>query len=147
MNVLRDIGVGCNVTGPQAEKVARFVAKRLRVKLEKVYVKDTARGHAHTGTSSIILPHWLLHRCPKPYIVYYIAHEVAHLYPGTILHEPAFKRVERRALKFFGMGIKYAHAYPRELFTLRDGKPLVIQERRRIERYGKLVTTHDIRRA
>ena len=133
---LIDIGVRCSVTGVQAERIARFVAKSLRVKLGKVYVKNIgtgwsqkpkfkfmAYGKAKVSESFITLPHWILHKA-KPYTVYYIAHEVAHLHQNAHGHESSFKRVERRALKRFGMGIRYMHAYPRELFSLKDGRVL-----------------------
>ncbi len=121
---LIDIGVGCAVTAIQAECIARFVAKRLRVRLGKVYVKDISKGSGYRSESSyIVLPHWLLHRA-KPYVVYYIAHEVSHLHPNVYNHESSFKRVERRALKHFGLGIRYKRAYPQTLFALKSGRTL-----------------------
>ena len=120
---LIDIGVGCKVTAIQAERIARFVAKMLRVKLGKVYIKDTQCGYGNRAASCITLPHFILHD-PKPYMVQYIAHEVSHLHPNAHGHESSFKRVERRATKLFGMGIRYKRAYPRELFALKDGRVL-----------------------
>ncbi len=119
---LIDIGVGCAVTGVQAERVARFAAKTLRVRLGKVYIKDVTKGRAHMNNTAITLPHWIFHNHTKAFIIYYIVHEVAHLHKSAHGHGPAFKRVERRALKRFGLGIRYLHAYPRQLFALKDGR-------------------------
>ncbi|MBI4144680.1 hypothetical protein HY493_00545 [Candidatus Woesearchaeota archaeon] len=137
---LIDIGVGCSVTAVQAERIARFAAKSLRVELQDVYIKNhLTRGHARE--TDIMLPHWVLHRA-KPFVVYYIVHEVAHLHPDAHGHERSFKRVERRALKRFGLGIRYMHAYPRVLFSLKDGHDLWEDPRQYALRLMREETVH-----
>jgi hypothetical protein len=107
------------------ERIARFIAKRLGLPHAfRVYIKNTTRGWGGMSSKGwyITIPHFLLHTRNKAYAVYYIAHEVTHL--KSVNHGPRFKREERRALRIFGMGIKYKGNYPKVLYTLKTGEQL-----------------------
>lgn len=122
-----DIGMTCKVSPHAVVTIAKTAARFLNLRPPRVFIKDVCHGHGYSfddKPSYITIPHSLLHNRPKPYVVYYIAHEVAHTHPNGDGHGSSFKRVERRVLKRFGMGIRYAKAYPRELYALRDGRVL-----------------------
>lgn len=130
------IGATCNMRAEAALKLVEFVSRECcgRVLAPAVRILDHGhRGHANTVAGSMSLPLWILHHPNHAFQVYYIAHEVAHLWAGAYprmhgegSHGPFFKRTERRFLKRFGMGIRYQRAYPRTLFALKDGRELYV---------------------
>lgn len=149
VKTLTVIGVGCKMTGEQMLKVVAFLAKRTHIKPPKTYIKNVNTGHG--GSQYIIIPHWVLHQS-KPQILAYIAHEFAHylqmakrvkcrtvdgghyyesVYVLDGAHGKTFKRIERRMLRYFGLGIKYKHAYAKSLTAIKTGKVLWYDPRTR----------------
>lgn len=144
-----DIGVGCKRNGEQVLKVVRFLSKQNRIKPPKVFIKNGNTGHG--GRESITIPHWVLHHY-SPETLAYIAHEFAHYLQAAKLvkhstpdgghyyetvynldgpHGKTFKRIERRMLRYFGMSIKYKHAYAKSLTAIKTGKVLWYDPRTR----------------
>jgi len=91
-----------------------------------VRVKDIKRGgRAHWRVRdgklllSITLPKWL-EEYDDEYAKYYAVHEICHLIEKALFrassHEERFKRIEDEALALWGLKIKRAKAYPKELY-------------------------------
>jgi len=115
-------------------RVVEWLSGRERVPVPRTYIRDGKHGLGD-GTH-IVIPHWVLHR-EKVRAIAYICHEMAHYIQGIGphglgyggMHGSDYKRIERRLLRYFGIGARYRHAYVEEYYALKTGKTLWRDER------------------
>ena len=79
-----------------------------------IRLKDVQRGTYSPTTNNITLPSWL-HNFPEVFQIYYCVHEACHR--KVLNHRHEFKKLERRALAFWGIEIDYKKAYPKNLYV------------------------------
>lgn len=71
------------------------------------------RGHACNRSWSISLPIWIF-RYTEPYIIYYVCHELTHLFWGIYGHDEVFKHAEQVLMKRWGVEVVGQYkAYPK----------------------------------
>jgi len=91
-----------------ADLTAKFLGLPFR---PTARIKDTSRGYAWTRKGWFSIPTFALSR-GEDYVIYYTVHEVCHFYGGHLDHGPQFKRIEDRALAYWGLYIKRKKVYP-----------------------------------
>lgn len=94
-------------------------------------LKTTRRGFAHISRIApwFSIPSWVLNTC-EDFVIYYMAHELAHHARGGVHHGPAMCQVEAELLAPFGIQIEYKGGrganqpwYPKRL-TRPDGSTI-----------------------
>lgn len=91
------------------------VSKRVEIK-----VKDVGGGRAHLDKYYITLPKFL-EDYDDNYAIYYAVHEICHIIVfakgNWEAHGEMFKKIEDEALALWGLKIKRAKVYPKELYA------------------------------
>lgn len=104
------------------QTVADLTADFLKIQSPVVRVVKIQRGYADPAKNLITIPEWVFER-GESYAIYYVAHEISHLSVPTKAwasegsHGKTFKLVEDSALKAWGLSIRRAKAYPKEIFA------------------------------
>lgn len=89
----------------------------------EIKLKNTQKGLARWWKREIVLPLWLFKEV-ESYQIYYIAHEITHIYVHENYnqigfdiddHGIEFKIEEKRILKQFGIDIEYKRAFAKRL--------------------------------
>jgi len=100
------------------QAIADLTSEALKIPTIKVRIKNVLGGRANKNY--ITLPKWLEHY-DKEYQIYYVVHEVCHyLKPhvkGLLGHNKMFQKYEDKALELWGITIKRAKIYPKELYA------------------------------
>jgi len=97
--------------------IADLTAKFLNLSIRpRAIIKDTRNGKAYTHKGWFSLPKWAWNRGDR-YVTYYTIHEVCHFYAGGIDHGTLFKKVEDKALAYWGSYIKRNKVYPKQIFN------------------------------
>lgn len=107
----------------EVKTIAALTSQALKLPTPTFRRWTQSRGHGHGTHFSV--PGWLQHQ-PEPFRIYYVVHEVCHALDKG--HGPGFKRVERRALKRWGLMPRYKRAYPHTLLNL-EGEVMWTQSR------------------
>ena len=88
--------------------------------------KDIQRnGRANWKTNSITVPKWA-GKIGESYALYYSLHELTHYVNGKLSgHGEFFKRMEDKILSLWGLSIKRAKCYPKELYANGQSQPVL----------------------
>ena len=85
----------------------------------EIKVKDVCQGRAHLDKFYITLP--ILEKYDDNYAIYYAVHEICHIIAevknGNGSHGKEFKKIEDEALALWGLKIRRAKVYPKELYA------------------------------
>lgn len=86
----------------------------------EIKVKDVRGGYAYSYKCYITLPKFL-EKYDDNYAIYYAVHETCHIIAfiknRDRMHGEEFKRIEDEALALWGLKIKRAKVYPKELYA------------------------------
>ena len=112
----------------QANKIAAETVKRFgypkKYPQPKLHISNVRRGHCRYETGYISIPAWV-NFYSEAYAQSYVIHEVCHLIAvhqhNSYTHDATFKRIEKRALKPYGITIKHGKAYASTLSL--NGEP------------------------
>ena len=90
------------------------------LKMVEIKVKDVNSGKANLRSYKITLPKFL-EKYDDNYAIYYAVHEVCHIISFVKGrddgHGERFKKIEDEALALWGLKIKRAKVYPKELYA------------------------------
>ena len=87
------------------------------------YKEISRNGRANWKTNSITVPCWA-GRIGESYVIYYTLHELTHYVNGHLGgHGEFFKRMEDKILAIWGLSIKRAKCYPKELYANGQSQP------------------------
>jgi len=93
-----------------ADLTAKFINLPIRPKAK---IHHEVRGYAHINKKHFFIPYSALKR-GNHYIIYYIVHEVCHFHNGGTHHGAAFRKIEDKALLYWGLKIEREGVYPKK---------------------------------
>ena len=98
------------------QTIADLTAKYLGLSYKpKAIIKDTRNGKAYTHKGWFSVPKWAWSRGDR-YVTYYTVHEVCHFYAGGIDHGSLFRKVEDKAMAYWGIYLERKKVYPKRIF-------------------------------
>lgn len=105
------------LTSADIQAIADLTAKYIGLSFRpKAVIKDIRRGFAHTDNGWFSVPKWAFKRGDQ-YVTYYTIHETCHFYGGGIVHGNVFRKVEDKALSYWGIYLERKKVYPKRIFA------------------------------